>query len=105
MPRIRNLKSLKFCLPTKDTTYQHIDPLFSDVIDWNLIETHWQDSLRVVLSIKTGKMSSPLLLRKLGNYSLKNRLYLAFRELGRVVRTVFLLHYISDIDVDRKSVV
>ncbi|MGQ4669182.1 Tn3 family transposase, partial [Metabacillus halosaccharovorans] len=27
----------------------------------------------------------------------KNRLYKAFRELGRVVRTVFLLKYISDI--------
>jgi TnpA family transposase len=37
-----------------------------------------------------------MLLRKLGNYSRKNRLYRAFRELGQVVRTAFLLHYISD---------
>jgi TnpA family transposase len=37
-----------------------------------------------------------MLLRKLGNYSRKNRLYQAFRELGRVVRTVFLLEYLSD---------
>src|SRR5438445_13859837 len=55
-----------------------------------------QDLLRVVLSIKAGKVSSAVLLRKLGNYSRKNRLYQAFRELGRVVRTVFLLRYISD---------
>ena len=26
----------------------------------------------------------------------KNRLYLAFRELGRAVRTIYLLNYISD---------
>jgi TnpA family transposase len=39
------------------------------------------------------------LLRKLGNYSRKNRLYQAFQELGRVVRTVFLLQYISDIQL------
>jgi TnpA family transposase len=32
----------------------------------------------------------------LGNYSRKNRLYQAFRELGRIVRTVFLLEYLSD---------
>ncbi len=50
----------------------------------------------MVLSISTGKISSSVLLRKLGNYSRKNRLYKAFRELGRVVRTVFLLEYISD---------
>ncbi|MGA9173519.1 MAG: Tn3 family transposase [Thermoactinomyces sp.] len=31
------------------------------------------------LSIKAGKISSAMLLRKLGNYSRKNRLYKAFR--------------------------
>jgi TnpA family transposase len=55
-----------------------------------------QDILQVVLSIQTGKISSAVLLRKLGNYSRKNRLYQAFQELGRVIRTVFLLQYISD---------
>jgi TnpA family transposase len=51
--------------------------------------------MQVVLSIYTGKISSAILLRKLGNYSRKNRLYQAFRELGRVIRTIFLLEYIS----------
>ena len=51
--------------------------------------------MQVVLSIHTGKISSAVLLRKLGNYSRKNRLYKAFRELGRVIRTIFLLEYIS----------
>ena len=46
-------------------------------------------------------LSSAMLLRKLGNYSQKNKLYQAFRELGRVVRTAFLLQYISDIDLRR----
>jgi TnpA family transposase len=50
----------------------------------------------VVLSIKAGTVLPSTLLRKLGSYSRKNRLYQAFRELGRVVRTVFLLRYISD---------
>ncbi|QFS52907.1 Transposase [Nostoc sphaeroides CCNUC1] len=70
-----------------------------DTINWDLIKTHWQDILQVVLSIQAGKISSPVLLRKLGNYSHKNRLYQAFQELGRVVRTVFLLEYISDIQL------
>ena len=80
-------------------TYAHIDPLFRDTIDGQLLETHWPDLLRVVLSIKAGKVSSSMLLRKLGHYSHKNRLYQAFRELGRVVRTVFLLRYISDLNL------
>ena len=99
MPRIRNWHDLVFFRPSKETTYQHIDGLFKDAIDWDLIETHWKDLLRVVLSIKAGKISSSTLLRKLGNYSRKNRLYQAFRELGRVVRTAFLLNYISDLEL------
>src|SRR5699024_5639181 len=101
MPRIRNLKSLTFFRPTKDTTFQHMDTLFTDTIKWELIETHWKDLMRVVLSIKAGKVSSALLLRRLGNYSRKNRLYQAFQELGRAVRTVFLLEYITNIDLRR----
>jgi len=56
-----------------------------------LITTHYDDMLRVAVSIKSGKLLASTILRKLGTYSRKNRLYLAFRELGRVVRTEFLL--------------
>jgi TnpA family transposase len=52
--------------------------------------------MQVVISIQQGKVLPSMLLRKLGYRSRKNRLYRAFRELGRVVRTVFLLRYISD---------
>jgi len=96
MPRIRNWQDCKFFRPSLDSIYEYIDPLFKDVVDWSLILTHWQDLMRVVLSIQSGKLLPSTLLRKLGSYSRKNRLYQAFRELGRVVRTVFLLEYISD---------
>ena len=96
MPRIRNWQDLNFYRPDKKTVYQHIDSLFREEINWELIRKHWQDLFRVVLSIHTGKITSDILLRKLGNHSKKNKLYQAFRELGRVVRTVFLLQFISD---------
>ena len=99
MPRIRNWKDLKFYRAYKTHEYKHIDSLFSDVVDWNLIETHWKDLLQLVLSIKAGKIVPSTLLRKLNNYSHKNKLYQAFRELGRVIRTIFLLKYISDIEM------
>jgi TnpA family transposase len=91
MPRIRNWQDLIFYRPDKETVYQHIDSLFKDSIDWELIKTHWTDLMQVVLSIYTGKISSVAILRKLGNYSRKNRLYKAFRELGRVIRTIFFV--------------
>jgi TnpA family transposase len=97
MPRIRNWKDLKMFRPSKDTQYEHIDALFTaDTIDWDLIENHIPDLLRIVLSIKAGRVSASTILRRLGTYSRKNKLYSAFAELGRVTRTIFLLKYISD---------
>ena len=96
MPRIRNWKDLDFLRPHRDEVYDYIDPLFDDVAEWKLIQTHWQDLMRVVLSIKAGKLLPSTVLRKLGSYSRKNRLYQAFRALGKVIRTMYLLRFISD---------
>jgi TnpA family transposase len=52
--------------------------------------------MEVVLSIKAGKLLPSTTLRRLNTHSHKNRLYLAFQELVRVIRTLFLLLYISD---------
>jgi len=102
MPRIRNWQNLTFVRPSTDITYKHIEPLFKGVVDWNFIQTHWHDMMRVVLSIKAGKVMPSTLLRKLGSYSRKNRLYQAFQELGKVVRTMFLLDYISNVPLRRE---
>jgi TnpA family transposase len=104
MPRIRNIKDLSLSKPDAQASYPHIQSLFGEgSIDWDLIETHLHDMLRVAVSIKTGKISASTILRRLGNYSRKNKLYFAFKELGRVIRTLFLLRYIDDVDV-RKTI-
>ena len=100
MPRIRNWKDLIFHRASEHARYTHIDSLFGDpgrnAIDWTLIQTHWTDLMQVALSIREGKLSSVLLLRRLGSNSRKNSIYKAFRELGRVIRTIQMLRYISD---------
>ena len=100
LPRIRNWTDLIFYRPERDSCYRHIDSLFGEpgqnVIDWALIETHWRDLMRIVLSIRDGRLSSTLLLRRLGTESRKNNVYKAFRELGRAIRTITLLRFISE---------
>lgn len=103
MPRIRNIKKLVCYKPDRSVRYKHINGIFSESINWELIETHLPDMLRIVLSIKAGKIAPSTILRRLGTVSRKNKLYFAFRELGRVVRTEFLLRYIGDIGL-RKTI-
>ena len=100
MPRIRNWKHLRFYRPVPNTHYQHIDEVFcATPINWALIARHLPDMLRVALSIKAGRITASTLLRRLNSYSKKNKLYHAFCELGRVVRTNFLLQYLADEDL------
>lgn len=99
MPRIRNWKDLHLYRPDRGGQYEHIDELFTATIDWELIEAHLPDMLRVALSVRAGRLLPSAILRRLATYSRKNRLYFAFRELGRVIRTVFLLRYLSSIEL------
>ena len=101
MPRMRNWGDATFYRPEKSARYQHIDRLFTREIDWRLIAMHWQDMMQVVLSIQAGFVLPSMLLRKLGSYNRKSRLYQAFRELGRVERTLFLLRYVTNPEIRR----
>jgi len=95
-PRMRTWNDVAFYRPDKKTKYKHVDSLFTKTVDWKLIERHWQDMMQVVLSIQAGKVLPSMLLRKLNSNNRKNKLYRAFRELGRVNRTLFLLRYVSE---------
>jgi TnpA family transposase len=71
MPRMRGLSDAVFYRPNRLIRYQHIDALFGDEIDWDLIATHARDMIQVVLSIQAGRVMPSMLLRKLGTYNRK----------------------------------
>jgi TnpA family transposase len=101
MPRMRDLSDAVFYRPTKSVLYRHIDALFGGEIDWDLIAMHARDMIQVVPSIQAAVVMPSMLLRKLATYNRRSRLYRAFRELGRVERTLFLLRFISSVEIRR----
>jgi TnpA family transposase len=102
MPRMRNWNKVAMYRPDKKVTYPHIDAWFTRNVNWSRIEEHWPDMMQVVLAIHKGKVLPSWLLQKLTTQNPKNRLYLAFRELGCVIRTMFLLEYVSDTPLRRQ---
>ena len=100
LTRIRNWKDLRFYRPDRGRPLRahrlavrragrERDQLAAD-------RDALADLMQVVLSIREGRLSSTLLLRRLGTESRKNNVYKAFRELGRVIRTITLLRFISE---------
>ena len=85
----------------KATCYRHIDAVFGAEINWELIATHARDVIQVVLSIQAGRVMPSMLLRRLGTANRRGRLYRAFRELGRVEHTLFLLRFNSSAETRR----
>lgn len=99
MPRIRGIKDLRFHRPGKGASYENLNPLFSEPINWELIKRHFHDMMRVAVSIKKGTIAPSDILRRMMTRSRKNKLYFAFRELGYAVRTIFLLKYIDSLEL------
>jgi TnpA family transposase len=53
------------------------------------------------VGFKAGAILPSEIPRRFGSFSRKNKLYFALRELGRVVRTMFLLRYISEAELQQ----
>ena len=104
MPRMRNWNKVSMYRPDSDVRYAHIDSWFTRTVNWNLIEEQWQALMQVILSIHTGKLLPSWLLQKLNSDNPKNKLYQGLRELGRVLRTCFLLEYASNPTLRRQII-
>jgi TnpA family transposase len=64
-------------------------------VNTQVITENWDTILRVVASIKLKHVSASSLLRRLNSYSRQHPVYQALRELGKLVRTEFLLRYMD----------
>ncbi len=87
---------MKLHRPESGAKFRHINGIFSDPIDYNVIAREFQEKLRIAMSIKAGKLTASTIVQRLTGKSRKNQLYYGFRELGRAVRTHFLMEYIAD---------
>jgi TnpA family transposase len=89
LPRIRNWRSLTLYRPDLKINLRHTGHLYGGTIDWEMIESHWKEFIRVALAIQSGRVAPSWVLTRLNTYSRRNELYRAFRELGRVFRTLY----------------
>ena len=58
---------------------------------------HWEEILRLVVTIKLKKATASDIFRRLNSYSRQNALYTALKAFGRIVKTLFILRYIDDV--------
>jgi TnpA family transposase len=68
-------------------------------IDENIICAHWEEILRLVATIKLKRTTASDIFRRLNSYSKQNSLYTALKAFGRIIKTLFILRYVDEVDL------
>lgn len=104
VPRIKDLSEQTLYATTHKKEYESKKyKLLPDrKINFDLIETEWDNLLRLATSIKLGICSGSQILKRLNSYSRKNKFYQALRELGRLVKSITILTFIGNEELRQK---
>jgi TnpA family transposase len=102
IPRIRDLPSKRLYVFDPRNSPKELRGLLGGKIREGLITSNWPDILRIAATMTAGTIAPSQILRKLASYPRQNDLAAALREIGRVERTLFMIDWILDADMQRR---
>ena len=68
-------------------------------INDDVIRKSWDDLLRLVATIKLKENTASDIFRRLNSYSRQHALYQALKAFGQIIKSLFILRYINDLDL------
>jgi len=100
-PRIKKISNCRLYSFGQRATYikKGYKILPSGYINTDLIEKHWNEILRFVVTVKLKICPPSQLFKRLNSYSRQHPLYQALKELGHLVRTLYILEFIDDLEL------
>lgn len=101
MPRIRDLKDQQLYRIEKDPPDNVFAPLLTRTVDMNVIEEQWDAMIRVATSLKKRTAPAHVIMQRLTRSYPADRLSKAFTNLGRIIKTKYILRYLTDIELRR----
>jgi TnpA family transposase len=96
MPRIRDLQDQQLYRVDKNVDYGVFTPLLTKTADLEIVEEQWEAMMRVVLSLKQRTAPAHVIGQRLTNSFPADRLSKAFTNLGRILKTQYILRYLTD---------
>ena len=101
MPRIRDLKKQQLYKINKDYNGGKFSTLLKKSVNLNLIAEQWDAMIRVAVSLKNKTAPAHIIVQRLMSSSPSDRLSQAFTHLGRIIKTQYIIRYISDPELRR----
>ena len=103
-PRIKNFKDQQLYGCNSPKVYHSLGYKLMPKrkINEKLIADSWDEILRFIITIKERKTTATQLLKRLTSYSRQHKLYSSLKELGKIIKTDFLLNYIDDVKLRQR---
>jgi TnpA family transposase len=100
-PRLAKLKKRTLYTLEPKNNYRKKGYLIlpDQTINLRLIEDNWDDILRLVATIKLKETTASQILKRLSSYVKDNPLYQGLKELGKLIKTIYLLTYIGNLEL------
>ncbi|MBL7478731.1 Tn3 family transposase [Legionella bononiensis] len=94
-PRLADVGGARFWRVDSKADYGVLNDISNHKINEASIRKHWEDILRVAVSLKLGHVSASDLIRSLFRKNRPSGLAKALMNLGRIIKTLYLLNYID----------
>jgi TnpA family transposase len=99
MPRLRDLADQHLYKLDRRADHGCLNPLFRGVAETAMMGEQWDLLVRIAASLSNRTAPANVIVQRLANSSSSDRLAGALTALGRIVKTIFILRYISDADL------
>lgn len=101
-PRFKDLADQRLYKFDKNVHLGTLQPLFRKSIDWELIKEQYDQLVRVAASLKNRTAPAHVVLKRLRNSTPSDKVAKALTALGRIVKTIYILRYLSDENLRRR---
>ena len=102
MPRIREIKDQQLYHIGKNIDYGTFSPLLNKKANIDIIEEQWEAMIRVCISLKKRTSPANVIVERLTNRFPSDKLSKAFTNLGRIIKTEYILRYVTDPELRKK---
>ena len=101
-PRLRDLSERKLYLPARFEVPEGIERITTKRLSLKAIRLGWDEFLRVLASIRVGRISAELAMQRFGSAARTDKAHKAAEHLGRLPRSIFLCDYVTIDDFRRE---
>src|SRR5260370_10438058 len=93
LPRLKDIASQKLYRPEagNPSDYEHLQPILTRTIDWDLIRNQYDEMVKYATALRLGTAETEAILQRFTRNNLQHPTYRALAELGRAIKTIFLL--------------